>query len=1207
MILTQDKINNAVLKAFCAMGSKSSKYYRGLAAGTNNDCLLKEATLLSQYVDSIKCFKIIGSAEQCDCCLEGDYKVILPNDKVYYFQFSCDNKGYLLTEDNGGYDFTYCYDEANNQLVMIFDVDYNYQSFFAFGNSTLNPSFTVYLNSTIIYGNNSTTYNDFIDEFNSTNGLGYILTNDGPNITIITENGSYTQDDIQIVDGDTIFSLILGMTDEGPLVLTYEDVDFTEECNFTYNGVFPWYYQSELDVTGTPVSPNDGLITIQNPLGVNIVTPLVIPFALLSDPQDVVDYWNTNRASTNFTLSYNGSEYVMESPADFVNYYSHTFNFTQYQVVNVPVPGNKATATCTNTIIGDKNENKILKAYVNLVEIGSYTILVSDNLDNAAQLAVKLKNTFTYTGTSSVIGANITLTAPTDGTAYNGTTYELKLITPEVLPTTADIIFTNTGGNTNSFQVILQSTSQILGQVNNTGLLTNIQLAAAISASINSGTGTHGFSATYVIGSDSFKLNPPVGSGSTYNNDEIILQCNPDPGSTIATTVVFNIVGTRSIFFSGDGSNEIIVLIDNATFSGGTNSTTNPEIEPVIYTSNFDIIVDDELTYENLSPCFEELTETATIQVTGTPVLTGYNGIISINNYNNDPIYSLTIPSNIITNPQAIVNLWNSSMTYSGFTLAYENGEYIFTSPVDNNYVSWTAQFKQYEGGQSSNTLLVDPIPQPFITSGVPATTQFLVTGSDMLNNSTTQNFNLNGNLLFAHSGQFTTPESVETFFNTNTIDYSIQYDGPQLGPETLATASNNFIGTESTSPGENVEAYIEFNAYTAPGWRTGINYIGEYLIQPGDTQIDIWSGLTNNITNRPNGITVTFIVNAVPTPGDILNIIHPATGNSVLGGAFTAGSYPNIVTTAQTLRDVINLVPGNIWSAQSNINVSGELIITLNPSTPGYANYTSTLVLANTSLGPSWSFVDPIKKLMRNYINAGGLIAPFDPLNPYQITLTAFTGSEDDWNNPNVGFSILTIPSVNEVFVNFTGGAAPGPNGNYIYTVSSPDLDAFTYNGDTFSITYSSSPTIDFGSFSGGSSSTIGFLYWELILPSGSTVVYQDATTPVNYASLQEIVDAFNDSPNNFDFTATLQGNNIYIASPPNTFEFYNGSEVNLQYAYFSEFPIQDYNSEFENGVNPALISYIGQFENQKPLVEQTCLSNEQVITIINNINNIT
>ena len=1206
MILTQDKINNAVIKAFCKMADKSVKYYKGLSVGVNNDCLLKEAVLLNQYVDNIKCFKIIGSTEQCDCCIEGDYKVILPNDKIYYFQFGCDGNGYLLTEDNGGYDFTYCYDETNNQLVMSYDVDYSYQSYVEFGNLTSSTAFAVYVNSTIIYGANPISYNDFLDAFNSSNILGYSLINNGGSRTIIRKNGFYTNDNIQVLDGDSVFNLILGMVDEGPLVIKFEDVDFTEECNFSYSGVFPWYYNSELEVTGTPILTDDGLITIEDPLGNDIVTPLVIPAALLTDPEDIVDYWNDNRASTNFTLSYNGTEYVMESPADFVNYYSHTFNFTQTEVVNVPVPGNKATASCTNTEIGDKNEGKILKAYVNSSEIGSYTILSGDSADTAAQLAVKLENTFTYAGTSSVIGATINLTAPTDGTAYNGTTYELKLITPETLPILQPIGIVNTGGNTNTFQVVLQLTSQILGQVNNTGLLTPTQLASAISASINSGTGTHGFSSVYT-GSTNFTLVAPTGSGSTYNNDEVVLQCNPDPGSTIQTNYVSSVVtGTRSIFFSGDGSNEVIDDIDNDTFTGGTNPTTTPEIEPVTYTSEFNIIVDDELTYENLNPCFEELTETARILVTGNPVLSGYNGFITINNYNNDPVYSLTIPSNIITNPSAIVDLWNSTMTYTGFTLAYENGEYIFTSPVDNNYVSWTAQFKQYEGGQSSNTLLVDPIPQPFITSGIPATTTILVTGSDMLNNSTTQNFNLNSNLLFAHSGQFTTPESVETFFNTNTIDYSIQYDGPQLGPEVLATASNNFIGTAFTNPGETVEIYIDFANYTAPGWRSNANYIGEYVIQPGDAQIDIWSGLRDNIINRPNGITTTFIVNAVPTLGDILNIVHPATGTSILGGAFTAGLYSDIVTTAQALRDVINLVPGNIWSAQSNINVSGDLIITLNPSTPSYANYTNTNLVVNNSLGPSWSFVDPIRRLMRNYITEGGVIAPFDPLNPYQITLTAFIGSGTNWNNPNVGLAIFSISGINEVYTTFAGGQNPSPNGNYFYTVSSPDLDGFAYNGDIFSITYSSSPTIDFGSFSGGSSSTMGFLYWELILPSGSTVVYQDATTPVNYASLQEIVDAFNDSPNNFDFTATLQGNNIYIASPPNTFEFYNGSEVNLQYAYFSEFPIQEYNSEFKNGVNPTLISYIGQFENQKPLVEQTCLTNEQVINIINNINKI-
>jgi hypothetical protein len=627
MILTQDKINNAVLKAFCKMADKSVKYYKGLSVGVNNDCLLREAVLLNQYIDNIKCFKIVGSTEQCDCCIEGDYKVILPNDKIYYFQFGCDSNGYLLTEDNGGYDFTYCYDETNNQLVMSYDVDYSYQSYFTLTDTGSGVTvYAVYLDGELIYFNPAIEYTDFIDDFNSTNTYGYYLTASGI-LTIINKTGFYTSDDIEILESDSVFNLILGMVDEGPLVIRFEDVDFTEECNFNYSGAFPWYYTSELEVTGTPILTDDGLMTIQNPLGGNIVTPLVIPVALLTDPQDIVDYWNANRASTNFTLSYNGTEYVMESPADFVNYYSHTFNFTQLETVNVIIPGNKATASCTNTEIGDKNEFKILKAYVNSSEIGSYTILSGDGADSAAQLAFKLENTFTYSGTSSVVGASINLTAPTDGTAYNGTTYELKLITPEVLPRTADIIFTNTGGNTNSFQVILQSTSLLLGQVNNTGLLTNIQLAAAISASINSGTGTHGFSAQYFVGSNNFRLIAPVGSGSTYGLAEIILQCNPDPGSTIATGVVTPAVGTRSIFFT-PGINEVIVDIDDDTFTGGTNPTTTPEIEPVTYTSEFNVIVDDELTYENLNPCTPTVIEQTCL--TNEQVITIINNINKI-------------------------------------------------------------------------------------------------------------------------------------------------------------------------------------------------------------------------------------------------------------------------------------------------------------------------------------------------------------------------------------------------------------------------------------------------------------------------------------------------------------------------------------------------------------------------------------------------
>ncbi len=605
MILTQDKINNAVLKAFCAMGSKSFKYYRGLAAGTKNDCLLKEATLLSQYVDSIKCFKIIGSAEQCDCCLEGDYKVILPNDKVYYFQFSCDNKGYLLTEDNGGYDFTYCYDEANNQLVMIFDVDYNYQSFFAFGSLTSSVSFTVYLNSNIIYFNGSTTYNDFIDEFNTTNGLGYVLTNDGPNITIITENGSYTQDDIEIVDGDSVFSLILGMTDEGPLILTYENVDFTEECNFTYNGSFPWYYQSELDVTAAPILTEDGLISIKDPLGNDIVTPLVIPSTLLTDPQDIVDYWNTNRASTNFTLSHNGSEYVMESPADFVNYYSHTFNFTQYQVVNVPVPGVNATASATNTFAGAQDRrNRTISALVNGSLVGYYTIGAADISDTAAQLAVKLENALTYTGASSVFGATITLTSPVANASYNGYMFTLQVDTvanTRIVSTVPPII-----GDTIS--VVLDSDSQVIGQITVTNVSTWVQ---DLVNSINT-IGHLGIQA-YVFNSSSLQLVAPPLSGTSFNGETLTV-------NTTGTVVI----GPPSPFLGGTGTP---TLIDENPFTGGVNPGTTPANEFFTYTSNFDIIVDDELTYENLNPCVPQVIEQT--------CLSNEQVITIINNINN--------------------------------------------------------------------------------------------------------------------------------------------------------------------------------------------------------------------------------------------------------------------------------------------------------------------------------------------------------------------------------------------------------------------------------------------------------------------------------------------------------------------------------------------------------------------------------------------
>lgn len=141
------------------------------------------------------------------------------------------------------------------------------------------------------------------------------------------------------------------------------------------------------------------------------------------------------------------------------------------------------------------------------------------------------------------------------------------------------------------------------------------------------------------------------------------------------------------------------------------------------------------------------------------------------------------------------------------------------------------------------------------------------------------------------------------------------------------------------------------------------------------------------------------------------------------------------------------------------------------------------------------------------------------------------------------------------------------------------------------------------------------GTLYWGLVTQLGNFVVYQD-TAPFNYTSLQEIVDAFNNG-NNQGFTATLQGSDIIITSPQNSFDFFNGDEVELGYTYESE-EYEDYNTleQFSGGEQPEIVTYeeflapianIGDFVNDNPcepsIIEQTCLTNDEAEKIYNEL----
>lgn len=190
------------------------------------------------------------------------------------------------------------------------------------------------------------------------------------------------------------------------------------------------------------------------------------------------------------------------------------------------------------------------------------------------------------------------------------------------------------------------------------------------------------------------------------------------------------------------------------------------------------------------------------------------------------------------------------------------------------------------------------------------------------------------------------------------------------------------------------------------------------------------------------------------------------------------------------------------------------------------------------------------------------------------------------------------------------------GPDVNLIYTA--PQGSGTNYNNVELTFNWSQDPFPTLSIFTGGIDTTSGTLYWGLVTQLGNFVVYQD-NTPFNYTSLQEIVDAFNNG-NNQGFTATLQGSDIIITSPQNSFDFFNGDEVELAYTYESE-EYEDYNTleQFSGGEQPEIVTYeeffapiatIGDFVNDNPCepetVEQYCLSNKNIISIIKHIDRI-
>lgn len=206
------------------------------------------------------------------------------------------------------------------------------------------------------------------------------------------------------------------------------------------------------------------------------------------------------------------------------------------------------------------------------------------------------------------------------------------------------------------------------------------------------------------------------------------------------------------------------------------------------------------------------LLETSTFIVENPPtILEGLNGSITILDDLGTPIYFLLVPNNLLTNPEELVNYWNTERADTNFILFYENGEYIFIAPFGQNYNGWTSRFSQNEGGSDGSLLFINPVPQPFINNTTEATASITPNPDDFTGTGLIT-VRFNSNTIYSFSTNYTLERFVENFNLSNTEGLTVALvnselvftapagSGGQLNGETL-TITSFISGTNSYNP----------------------------------------------------------------------------------------------------------------------------------------------------------------------------------------------------------------------------------------------------------------------------------------------------------------------------------------------------------------------------------------------------------------------
>jgi hypothetical protein len=277
--------------------------------------------------------------------------------------------------------------------------------------------------------------------------------------------------------------------------------------------------------------------------------------------------------------------------------------------------------------------------------------------------------------------------------------------------------------------------------------------------------------------------------------------------------------------------------------------------------------IDESITLENVeftSECnitngqtTSSFIETATFEVTGIPITVenaygDWSGNLTVLDDNDDPVYSLTIPASILTQPDEIVNLWNTTHGDTNWLLSYSSGSYIMTSPLDNNplYTSYSVEFSQYEGpttdsfGTRTITFNFQPDYIPAETTQLIPTTQFSGAPGNIIVTDDTL-----GVVYFKNSSSFITVQDyIDDFNEFNTAGMSCQFAFIS-GPDTAVTYR---------AP---INTGVAYNGtfFNYDFFGTGYNYASNWQLGSDPTT----GKLTVNLLNIFNGVVSTLYLDS--------------------------------------------------------------------------------------------------------------------------------------------------------------------------------------------------------------------------------------------------------------------------------------------------------------------------------------------------------